>query len=101
MLKNEKYSEETVVETHRTKKGAKARKQRIKEQGTSKPKKKQKTMFPCDTRKHSLFETNGNLLMHALFKIWYFSLNDLDPSLYHSSKLLLTVKISQHTQNSN
>ena len=61
MLKNEKYSEETVVETHRTKKGAKARKQRIKEQATSKPKKKQKTMFPCDTRKHSLFETNGNL----------------------------------------
>ena len=61
------YSEEAVVETHRTKKGAKARKQRIKEQGTSKPKKKQKTKFPCDTRTHSLFETNGNLLMHALF----------------------------------
>ena len=37
------YIEEAVVETYQTKKGAKARKQRIKEQATSKPKKKRRT----------------------------------------------------------
>ena len=49
------------METYQTKKGAKARKQRIKEQGTSKPKKKQKTI---DVNKYNALKKYSDVLKH-------------------------------------